>query len=1301
MTHRSSVFRLVLCVAAALSASLFYVVLAPGLAQASEVHVYSSSFGGEGTGAGKFKEPRALAVNDSTHDVYVVDVENNRVEEFTSGGVYIGQFDGAGAATGALEEPGQIAIDNSGNAPVDPSAEDVYVVDRAHGVIDKFEPSGTLIDQITGAGASVGSFEPGAEEARSIKGLAVDQNGVLWVSTLEGPIYRFSDELENKFETNVSNSFNGAQEGLAVDAKDNLFLDVGGEFAEISDTGEVLSNPFGKDTNAFRSAVDPISEEVYLDSRENIEAFNVDGERLESFGSAGSGFAGLSSSLGVAVDASNGTVYVSDQGANDVSIFAALQVPTIGEPSERQPRGLTLNGSVDPEGGEVGSCVFEYGPTTAYTQSAPCSPASLGNGTAYVPVSARLTGLTPESSYHYRLVVVNKTYGSVASTDGEFFAGPKLGGEFVTEVTSGAAALHGQVNADGGDTHYYFEYGTTAAYGSYAPLRPPGADLGSTATTQRITAYIEDLEAGRLYHYRLIAVQGGETFADPDQTFTTQGPGASVVLPDGRQWELVSPADDRGALIEQFQLSGQIQAAADGGGFTYITKSFSPGENPQGNFLYNQVLSRRTGDGWKTVDLTLPARLPTEEGVSAEQSSSTQLEYQMFNPDLSLAVVEPQLFGTPPLAQGVSERTLYLRDDLSESFGPLVTSANIPAGKRVEEPNFTGADAAQEFQMHFLTATPDLNHVVFASAMALTPEAIDEDTVHDQVESGDVSPVPQNLYEWSEGALQLVNVLPESEASLENKGIAYGLKSRGIPGVRLAGTINFAGLGRGGAPRAVSSDGRRVAWTWGDPYTSESLGEYRGLYVRDMVEKRTLRVGGPDAIYQTMNSSGSKVFFLENEDLYEFNFETDTQTDLTAAQGLGESSAGVQQTVSDVSEDGSYAYFVATGVLAVGAKSGEDNLYLLHDGEGGWEAPRYLATLSPQDRPSWFVTGDGEAPHLALVSSRVSPDGRYLAFMSNRSLTGYDNTDAVSGEPDEEVYWYDADADGDGGAGKLVCASCDPTGARPRGVFDKEASELLVDRPEAWAAGEGSSGRANHWLAGNIPGWDNVGESAVTYQPRYLSNSGRLFFNSPDALVPQDTNGLEDVYEFEPAGTLGPEGAFVCDSSVSSGDEVYVNEVAGHAVDGCVGLISSGSSSLESAFYDASENGDDIFFTTAAKLASEDYDTGYDVYDAHVCSSAVPCSTALVAPPPCSSGDSCKVAPTPQPTIFGAAPTATFNGAGNITPPVTKPVARKTTKKAVKRCAKGRKRIRGRCVRRSKSKKTKTKRANNHRRAAR
>ena len=94
--------------------------------------------------------------------------------------------------------------------------------------------------------------------------------------------------------------------------------------------------------------------------------------------------------------------------------------------------------------------------------------------------------------------------------------------------------------------------------------------------------------------------------------------------------------------------------------------------------------------------------------------------------------------------------------------------------------------------------------------------------------------------------------------------------------------------------------------------------------------------------------------------------------------------------------------------------------------------------------------------------------------------------------------------------------------------------------------------------------------------------------------------------------------------------------------------MSSGTSGSESAFLDASENGDDVFFITTSKLVSADYDKGYDVYDAHVCTTMVPCVTPPESPPECSSGDACKPAPSPQPELFGPAPSATFTGAGNV-----------------------------------------------------
>lgn len=221
---------------------------------------------------------------------------------------------------------------------------------------------------------------------------------------------------------------------------------------------------------------------------------------------------------------------------------------------------------------------------------------------------------------------------------------------------------------------------------------------------------------------------------------------------------------------------------------------------------------------------------------------------------------------------------------------------------------------------------------------------------------------------------------------------------------------------------------------------------------------------------------------------------------------------------------------------------------------------------------------------------------------------------------DEEVFLYDASKE------RLVCASCNPTGARPLGVFDagetvsKETGEgtgLVVDRPQLWGP-KGEENEVDSWLAGSIPGWTQLALARTLYQSRYLSNEGRLFFNSADALVPlatprrqEEVNGkeqevgVENVYEYEPNGMGG------C-----------------HSTGGCVGLISSGTSPHESAFLDATASGKEVFFLTAAKLpavngVTQDVDTNFDVYDAHVCEDSSPCSAPAVA-----TASSCEEAPT-------------------------------------------------------------------------
>ena len=158
--------------------------------------------------------------------------------------------------------------------------------------------------------------------------------------------------------------------------------------------------------------------------------------------------------------------------------------------------------------------------------------------------------------------------------------------------------------------------------------------------------------------------------------------------------------------------------------------------------------------------------------------------------------------------------------------------------------------------------------------------------------------------------------------------------------------------------------------------------------------------------------------------------------------------------------------------------------------------------------------------HYALegLTSRVSPDGRYFAFMSDRELTGYDNHDANSGAADEEVFLYHARKT----SGRNLAAwSARRVIRRARGRWVYSMKGLSFRARVftlSWLSTGPRFGKVAGWRRTSRDGHRrDVGEAF--YQSRYLSDSGRLFFNSSDALVPQDVNGTEDVYEYEPKAT--------------------------------------------------------------------------------------------------------------------------------------------------------------------------------------
>ena len=1187
MIARRSLLRELIALCAVIGGLLF-VWSAPALGQRE--HDFGFSFGSEGSGDGQLMRPGALTVNDETGDVYVIDRGNGRVEIFASSGAYVGQFNGSAAPAGAFSwpsfVPGSIAVDNSSN-PLDPSKGDVYVLDTGdgEGVVEKFSASGVYVGAI-------------ADPEAGPTGVAVDLSGALWVTNnISSYVERFNDAAPvNEYVSSLklhppnegTSELQVGHVGLALDLEGNVYVGLthgfgGFTFPTVfSTTGEALVEKLD-DEETTGLAVDESSGDVYVDHGTSVAVYGPSHAAVERFG-----LGEMEASEGIAVDTKTGTVYTTNAGSQQIDAFTAFVVPDAASESVSNlaETSVTLGGVVNPDGLPVTSCVFEYGTSSAYGQSTPCSP-SPGSGSGPVAVSAQLSDLAPLAEYHYRVSVSNAN--GLNHGQDRTFVTPKpvaLSEESVSDVSSTSALFGVQVNPGGEDAVYHFEYGPSEAYGESVPV--PAGDLGSGTVSEPVAVRVEGLLEASTYHVRVVASNLLGTVYGPDQTFTTQAGGGEFVLPDGREWELVSPPNKEGALILPIGgadngRSPLIEASPDGGAISYAASS-PVGTGPVGNsdpFGLTQVLSRRVGGGWSSQDIASPHQGPEEDANS---------EFLFFSSDLSRALVEP--LGAALLSPEATEATPYVRDDSDGGYTPLVDVGDVPPGTA-----FGPFESLSD--PHAVAVTSDLSHALFLSPFALTAEAVNEPRVGD------------NLYEWSGGRLQLVNVLPDGAA--------------GQGEAELGG-----GIGAGQDTRnAFSSDGSRVFF---------SVGAGLALYMRDMVTGKTLQVpppvsgaGNHGTRFQVASADGSKVFYLGQGsgegDLYVCQIVEEAGelkcdvTDLSVDPNAGET-AGVQPEVVGAAEDGSVVYFVAHGKLAEGAEPGKENLYVESESGSVWSAQRLVAILSEADIFDWAGREFGAMSHL---TSRVSPSGRYLTFMSDQSLTGYDNRDALSGQPDMEVFLYDE------ATGQLRCVSCNPTGARPEGVFDAYGSEQLVDPRHLWAEGR--------WLAASIPGWTEPEEQAgysAAYQSRILSNEGRMFFDSPDGLVAQATNGREDVYEYEPVGVGGSSGCTVA----------LLTYVA--SAGGCVSLVSSGTSSEESVFLDASEGGGDVFFLTAARLVRQDVDTAFDVYDAHVCSAGSPCVSTPVLPAPCVSGDACKAAPSLQPAVFGAPASATFSGSGNV-----------------------------------------------------
>lgn len=488
-------------------------------ASAAEFHPFKYSIDGSGTDAGQFSRIEDVAVHQSTGTIYVLDRNHLSIDKFDADGnpqpfsatgkSSLDLFEACSGFSPYIYGGTGIAVDSSGTA----NDGKIYVVGEGEGGgVCALNSAGEFLWRI---------HYPENPEVGGACGATTDPLGRLWVAA--GSLFQFTATGSPPTLVTITEPAGACRAAVGSGGRLYVGNTYGGGVERWSVLGpQQLIYPGSNGS----IALDPSNEHIYAGHDQQVDEFTSEGERVSEIGAGApyvlTGLGTIGQARAIAVRGSTGEVFVVDAATETLKVYGPRGVfpdVTTGSASSISRTSAQLGGQVAPAGGDVTSCVFEWGATTSYGNSEDCAePTPYG---AAKSVSAELTGLTPGSTYHYRLVAENAT-GPNWGADGEFTT-PFVNGvetKPATAVTRKAATLNGSLEPDGIDAHYYFEWGTDQGYGHSSPAAP-GTDAGSGNGSTPATVDISGLDLDTIYHYRLVAANGDGTTYGADTTFRT------------------------------------------------------------------------------------------------------------------------------------------------------------------------------------------------------------------------------------------------------------------------------------------------------------------------------------------------------------------------------------------------------------------------------------------------------------------------------------------------------------------------------------------------------------------------------------------------------------------------------------------------------------------------------------------------------------------------------------------------------------------------------------------------------------